>query len=183
MVYGRDASRVAEVDSDALIETTQTLGISDHSTDATTVYIDPKNRIQTFGTHYPNWLGKLRFPGVLEIQESKGDVVRISTRVKGVPRTSEQINRTLVHELEHVAQHDRNDKKLTQGHIAIWGLAIAGAILGHKLGKGKVAKLSGTLVGAGVGHSVGYMIAPHERQARNRAKEVESRAIVIKSHA
>ena len=81
------------------------------------------------------------------------------------------MNKTLVHELEHLAQDERDDKKVTAGHIAIWGLAAAGALLGHTLGRRKGGALTPltTVVGAYIGHSVGYRIAPHERQARKRA--------------
>ena len=151
VVCGGDTDKTIGVDSEELIGTMRSLVISDRNTDAT-VYIDPINRIQTFGTHYPNWLGKLRFPNVPEMQDSTGDIVRISAKVKGVPRTPEQMNRTLVHELEHIAQQDRHDKNLTQGRIAIWGLAMAGAILGSKPGKGKMAKIMGALAGASVGY-------------------------------
>ena len=45
------------------------------------------------------------------------------------------------------------------------GLAAAGALAGNRLGKTPVTKK----MGLAIGHSIGYLIAPHERQARQRA--------------
>lgn len=177
VVYGGGTDSSISVDAQEVAETMQDLGVSKQGISDTTIYVDPKSRFQTFGTHYPNKIGRLRFRSNPQIQEAKGDIVRLSTVMKGKPRTGEEINHTLVHELEHRAQEDRHDSKLTEGHIAIWGLATAGAILGNRLGKNRASKVVGTAMGAGVGHSLGYMIAPHERQARATAKAVKTSAV------
>lgn len=169
VIYGEDVDPTVLVDARELGQTMRNLGISDESIANSAVYIDPRNRLQTFGTHYPNRIGRLRFRSVPEIQLVKGDIVRLSTTVKNKARTDEEMNRTLVHELEHLAQSDRKDRRVTEGHLAIWGLAAAGAILGSRLGGNKMFKAAGTAVGAAVGHSLGYLMAPHERQARKRA--------------
>lgn len=177
IVYGEGANSDISVDTQAVAETMRHLGISDRGIDAATIYIDPVNRFQTFGTHYPNRVGRLRFRTNAEIQQAKGDIVRLSETVKGKPRTAEEMNHTLVHELEHLAQQDRHDTKLTTGHVAIWGLVVAGGMLGNKLGKNKATRATGALVGAAIGHAVGYLAAPHERQARARARQVHMTAI------
>lgn len=177
IAYGEVPNAEIVIDPVQAAATLRDLGVSEQGINNTTIYIDPKNRIQTFGTHYPNRNGKLRFPSVPEIQQAQGDIIRLSTTMRGKPRTPEEINRTFVHEAEHRAQKERHDKKLTEGHIAIWGLALAGAVFGNRLGKNKVTKTIGAVVGAAVGHTAGYTIAPHERQARERARTVTSSAV------
>lgn len=184
IVYGEGVDSAVSVDEQALGQTMRELGVSEQGIANSAVYIDPKNRLQTFGTHYPNLLGRLRFITNPEVQKSKGDIVRLSTTVKGKPRSGEQMNRTLVHELEHLAQHDRHDPKVTEGHIAIWGLAAVGAIVGNRLGrKTKTKSLVGATLGAVLGHSLGYLIAPHEQQARNRAGQSRGRSAEVTSRA
>jgi len=180
VIHDEMATPDISVDPERLAETMRELGVSEQGISDTTVYMDPKSRLQTFGTHYPNMIGRLRFRSIPEIQEAEGDIVRLSTVMKGKPRTAEEVNRTLVHELEHRAQEERHDPKLTQGHIAIYGLALAGAIIGNRLGGSKTSRAIGTAMGAAIGHSVGYIIAPHERQARARAREVTSNAVMTK---
>lgn len=180
IVYGEGTDPGISVDTGKVAQTMRDLGVSEQGINETTLYVDPKSRLQTFGTHYPNKVGRLRFRSNPEIQEAKGDIVRLSTIMKGKARSADEINRTMVHELEHRAQGDRHDSKLTEGHLAVWGLAVAGAILGNRLGKNKASKIVGTAIGAGIGHSLGYMIAPHERQARERARQVTTKAVVRK---
>jgi len=180
VVYGEGLDSGITVSPDQIAQTMQELGVSEQGISDTTIYMDPKSRLQTYGTHYPNRLGRLRFRSNPEIQEASGDIIRLSTIMKGTPRTDEAINRTLVHELEHRAQEERHDVKLTQGHIAIWGLALAGAVIGNRLGRSGVTKTAGTVIGAAIGHSAGYMIAPHERQARERARQVTTTAVSTK---
>lgn len=151
--------------------------ISDTGIADATIYLDAKNRWLNYGTHYPNWLGRHRFYFIPELANAPGDIVRISTRVRGKDRTAEEMNGTLMHELEHLAQEDRKDSNLREGRIAIWGLAAAGAVIANRLGRTKKAKALGTAFGGYVGHSLGYMIAPHERQARAKARQVKATAI------
>lgn len=177
ITYGKDTDPILIMDPHEAAQTLRELGVSDQGISDTTVYMDPKSRLQTFGTHYPNQIGRLRFRSNPEIKQTKGDIIRLSTVMKGKPRTPEEINRTFVHEGEHRAQEERHDRKLTEGHVAIYGLMLAGALLGNRLGRGKVTKTIGTVLGAGLGHTSGYMIAPHERQARARARTVTSTAV------
>lgn len=174
------ADALPQVSTSDVAATMQELNISEQGINNTSIYMDPKNRLLNLGTHYPNRLGRLRFRSTPELRNAEGDIVRISTKVKGKERTAEQMNHTLVHELEHVAQQDRSDRNLDTGHIAIWGLAAVGAIIGNKLGKQtgiKAGRAAGAAIGAAVGHQTGYIIAPHERQARQRAREVTTKAI------
>jgi hypothetical protein len=175
-----NGNKSPQIDASDVAETMQELDISDQGINNTSIYIDPKNRLLNLGTHYPNRLGRLRFRSIPELRHAQGDIVRISTKVKGKERTAEQMNHTLVHELEHVAQQDRHDIKLHEGHLAIWGLAAVGAVIGNKLGKrtgSKAAHATAVAVGAVVGQQAGYLLAPHERQARQQAKAITSKAI------
>ena len=172
---GTDPSLIA--DTEALAYTLHELGVSEEGINKATFYIDPKSRFLNFGTHYPNWLGRQRFRGNDDLQQAEGDIVRLSSVMKGKQRTPEEMNRTLVHEMEHLAQQDRHDRKLHEGHVAIWGLAAVGAIVGNRLGRRKLTKTVGTLAGSYAGYTLGYLLAPHERQARQRARTVETHAI------
>lgn len=168
IVYGEGTDPGVSVDPEVAAQTMRELGISEDGIARSAVYVDPKNRLANNGTHYPNRLGRLRFRSVPELQDVEGDIVRLSTRVRGKERTPEQMNRTATHEWEHLAQADRHDRKVIVGHIAIYGLAALGALAGNRLGKGKI----GAAVGGFVGYQLGYMLAPHERQARLRSGQV-----------
>lgn len=163
IIYGEGADPSVLVDPNAAAQTMRELGVSEASIFNSAVYIDPKNRLANHGTHYTPRLGRWRFRSVPELQDVKGNIVRVSTTVRSKARTAEQINRTATHEWEHLAQADRHDRKVTEGHIAIYGLAALGALAGSKLGK------SGTAIGGLLGYQLGYRFAPHERQARRRA--------------
>ena len=183
VLYGGNAANVISLDEHALADTMQELGIPEKAIGETTIYMDPRARLISFGTHYPNKLGRLRLRKVPGIKDATGDIIRLSTKMVfeseklGRDTNDSRMNRIAVHELEHVAQQERHDRKLNEGHIAIWGLAAAGAVIGNRLGRTKKGKALGTAVGGYVGHSIGYMIAPHERQARARARQVKSTAI------
>jgi hypothetical protein len=177
VVYGERISPDLTVDINGAADTMRELDTSDGTTGNTTIYLDPTNRFATNGIAYPRTLGRLRHIFYPELRNAPGPIVRISTKVKGKKRTEEQMNHTLAHELEHVAQMDRKDPRLKMGHLAIWGSAALGAVIGNKLGSGKKARTAGTLLGAMIGQQVGYRIAPHERQARERAKVVNTSAI------
>lgn len=109
------------------------LGISKTAIANSAVYIDPKNRLVSNGNCYPNTLGRLRFRSVAELQEVQGCIVRLSTKVKGKARAEVQMNRTAIHEWEHLAQADRCDFKITEGRIAIYGLAGLGGVSGQQI--------------------------------------------------
>lgn len=171
IVYGEGLDPSVSVDPEAAAQTMRELGVSEAGIANSAVYIDPKNRLANNGTHYTNKLGRLRFRSVPELQDVEGDIVRLSTKVRGNERTPEQMNRTATHEWEHLAQEDRHDRKVTEGHIAIYGLAALGALAGNKLGKGFKGK-AGAAIGGFLGYQLGYRLAPHERQARLRAGQV-----------
>jgi hypothetical protein len=184
VVLGDGVDPTLAVDAHQLGTTMRSLGISEAGIANSAVYLDPKSRLQTFGTHYPNKLGRLRFRSVQELEQTSGDIVRLSTKMKGKPRDAAGMNVTLVHELEHLAQGDRRDKNVHEGHLAIWGLAAAGAVLGNRIGgRSKATKVLGTVLGAAAGHTLGYMIAPHERQERKRAGQGLSRLPEVTSSA
>lgn len=168
IVYGEGLDSSVSVDPEAAAQIMRELGVSEAGIANSAVYIDPKNRLANNGTHYSNKLGRLRFRSVPELQDVEGDIVRLSTKVRGKERTSEQMNRTAVHEWEHLAHQDRHDRKVTEGHIAIYGLVALGTLAGNRLGKGK----AGAAIGGFLGYQLGYWLAPHERQARLRAGQV-----------
>lgn len=177
VVYGEGTGLDNTITPEAIAGTMRELGTSAPAIRDAAVYVDPKNRLLNYGTHYPNWLGRWRFRSVPELRDVKGDIVRISASVRGKARTEEQKKRTLRHELEHLAQHDRNDRNVTAGHIAIVGLTATGAIIGSRFGKGKISKAAGVAAGAVLGYETGYMLAPHERQARKRARQAAPTAV------
>lgn len=171
IVYGEGVDPSLSVDPEATAHTMRELGVTEAGIANSAVYIDPKNRLANNGTHYTNKLGRLRFRSVPELQDVKGDIVRLSTKVRGKERTEVQINRTATHEWEHLAQEDRHDRKVTEGHIAIYGLTALGVLVGNGLGKGAKGKV-GAAIGGFLGYQLGYRLAPHERQARLRAGQV-----------
>ncbi|MDQ5886076.1 MAG: hypothetical protein QG628_473 [Patescibacteria group bacterium] len=181
IVYG-EANPDVLMDPEAAGITMRELGISDDGISNSTIYIDPKNRLMNNGTHYTNRLGRLRFRSNPEITDATGDVIRLSTRVKSKDRSEELLNRTFVHEAEHLAQGDRHDIKVTEGHLAIYGLAAIGALVGNRLGKGAKGKV-GAALGGFMGYQLGYWLAPHERQARQRAGQVRGLAPQVVSKA
>lgn len=182
IVYGKGLDPAVSVDPKASAQTMRELGVSEAGIANSAVYIDPKNRLANNGTHYTNRLGRLRFRSVPELQDVEGDIVRLSVKVRGKERTAEQINRTATHEWEHLAQDDRHDRKVREGHIAIYGLAALGALAGNRLGKGTKGRV-GAAIGGFLGYQLGYMLAPHERQARLRAGQVRGTESEVVSKA
>lgn len=185
IVIGKGTEQDITVDEHAVANTMRDLGISEEAIATSAVYIDPKNRLINNGTHYSRSIGRRRFRSNKELQDVEGDIVRLTIRKRYKDRPTELMNKTLVHELEHLAQDDRDNMKVTMGHIAIWGLAAAGAVLGHKIGsrKGGVITPITTAVGAYIGHSIGYRVAPHERQARVRSGQVKGKGAEVLSQA
>ncbi len=171
IVYGEGLDPRVSIDPEAAAQTMRELGVSETSIANSAVYIDPKNRLGNNGTHYSNKFVRLRFRSVPELRDVEGDVVRLSTRVRGKDRTAEQMNKTATHEWEHLAQGDRHDIKVTEGHIAIFGLSVLGALAANRLGKGIKGK-AGAAIGGFLGYQLGHRLAPHERQARLRAGQV-----------
>ena len=183
IVYGSGAEAITPMDPEAAAQTLRELGVTENAIADTTVYIDPHNRLLNHGTHYSQRQGRLRFLLNPDLRDAPGEIIRLSASVRGKQRTSEQMNRTFVHEGEHLAQSNRHDKKVTEGHIAIYGLAALGAIAGNRLlGKAKKGKI-GAAVGASMGYQIGYRLAPHERQARKRAGQVRGKEPQVVSTA
>jgi hypothetical protein len=177
VVYGEKIPPDLTVDPDALADTMRELNISDKTIENTTIYMDPSNRLATNGIAYPKTLGRLRHIRHPELRRAPGPVVRVSTKIRGTERKKQDMNHTLSHELEHVAQIDRKDPRLTIGHLAIWGSAALGATIGNKLGSSRKGRAVGTLLGAMVGQQIGYKRAPHEQQAREKSKIISTSAI------
>ena len=168
-----------QIDILAVAQTMQELGISPEGLASTSVQIDDKKHFIYRGSHTPKTLDRF-LRGADDVNEGEGSVVRVSTNVWGKEQNARQMNAVLVHEFEHVAQSDRKDVNMKIGNLAIWGLAAVGAIVGNHLGKkssNKLARATAPLLGFVVGHQTGYRLAPHERQARARAKETASTAI------
>lgn len=182
VVHGEKVPANLELDKSDIAGTMRELGISSETIDKTTVYLDPTNRLGTNGIAYPKTLGRLRHIFNPKLRDAPGPIVRISTKVRGKERTTEEMNHTLSHELEHVAQMDRKDANLKLGHLAIWGGALLGAAVGNRLGSSKKARMAGTVVGAMIGQQIGYKIAPHERQAREKSKHITTSAIKHQLH-
>ena len=165
------------IDPSVVGQTMQELGVSSETIDKTIIFVDPANRLATNGITYPNRLGRLRHIANPDLRNAKGPIVRLSTRVRGADRSVEDMNVTLTHELEHVAQMDRRDTGLRIGHAAIWGLATLGAVVGYHMGHSKASRIGLGISGMLIGHQIGYKIAPHERQARSVANTVTTTAI------
>lgn len=179
VLYEGEASDRLEVNAESVAETMQKLGVSAELISRTNLFITPRS-YSTNGSTWPKGLGRLRYRGHEELEDAEGPIVRINQRVKGRERSAEDMNRTLVHELEHVSQIDRNDLQVKIGHAAVWGLAGAGAIAGNQLGKSRSSKTAFSLLGEIVGHQAGYRLAPHEKQARNRSDEITASAITYR---
>jgi len=148
----------------------------------TSIVYDDKNRLSYNGSEKPKWLDRM-LHGRLPENEGRGSVVRVGTRVRGKDRTPEEVDETTRHELEHVAQADRHDVRVPIGSVAIWGGAAVGTWVGSKVGRRPATRIAGALLGAVIGHAAGYKVAPHERQARARAKEaLTTQAPLIRRH-
>lgn len=152
--------------------------ISDQGIENTSIVIGDKNRRLYKGSQTPKWLDRI-VHGKKPENEGSGSVVRISTIIRGQERTPEEVNHTLSHELEHVAQSDQRDRNVLLGNLAVWGLTGIGAFVGNKLGRNRSRKAIGMLAGAAIGQTVGYRLASHERQARSKAART-SLAVVTK---
>lgn len=167
IVYGRDQKDYISIDPLTATQVMRELGVSESGIANSVIYIDYKNRLLNNGTHYPNKLGRLRFFFIPELRGVKGDIVRLSTKVRGKERTASQMNKTITHEWEHLAQDDRKDIKVIQGHITIYGLAIVSILAGGFMGG-----MAGAFICGLLGYQIGYWLAPHERQARLRSGQI-----------
>lgn len=184
VIYKKGAEHSISVDAGQIGQTMRELGMPPSEIDQTTVIVDAKNRFSSNGVTYPKGFRSLHRLNP-SLRGTPGTVVRFSTQKHHQPRSEEAMNETLVHELEHVAQLHRGDNNLKRGWAGIIGLGVAGAIAG-KLATEKSSRLPtkviGTIIGAIVGQQIGYKIAPHEKQARDRAEEIRTDAIKRKDN-
>jgi hypothetical protein len=175
VVYGGDTAVSHDIDTAIAADTMEQLDISDQTIGSTTLYPDSDNHFANNGIAYPKTLGRLRHFTHPHLKHAPGPIVKISTRVRGNERTDDAINRTLAHELVHIAQMDRNDPRLKIGQLSTIGMTALGAVIGNKLGgSNRSLRAVSTIVGMAVGQRIGYQIDPAERQARALAKDIQS---------
>lgn len=158
------------IDAAELARVMRDCGLSTGAIGRITIYIDNKFHISMNGSAWPSYLARFRFPRL----PRNGNVIRISTHVRGKSRTALKLNHTLVHELEHVAQIERKDIRMFIGHATIITTVAAGLAVGVWAHSILIALLGGL-----IGEQVGYLIAWHEIQARNRARTVTTTAISL----
>jgi hypothetical protein len=167
------------------------LGVSGEGIARTTVVIDSSDRsIKKTGIRGGadyKWHDR-RKHGEHSNNEGDGSIVRVYENYrawrnpfKQIERTPEELNSTLMHELEHVAQMERKDPRLYVGIAMMLGMAALGPVIGERVGKkaggGYGARLGGAALGLAVGRYIGYKASPHEIQARKRAKTTKTSAI------
>lgn len=177
VVYGPGVDPALEVDTYEVAQTMARLGTLTQTIGSTTLYIGGKNNYVTKGFQIPKSADRM-LHGVQPRNEGPGTVIRVNTMYRGQPRGTDDMNKTLVHELEHIAQADRKDIRYFTGLIGVYGLALAGGLAGARFVKGSFAKkVVAATLGAALGHQAAYVIAPHERQAKQRAEDVATTAI------
>lgn len=162
------------------------IGVSPESVASTTVYMDEKSRSSVNGSVWPRFLGRLRFFGNPELRNSSGSIVRLSTVKCGKRRSVEAINRTLVHELKHVAQIDQKDSSLIVGNVTHLGLTVLGVLAAHRVTEKSSRIIPRLAIGLGgllIGSHTGYRLALHERHARVVAEIINTNAVSVSPHA
>lgn len=178
ILISSSASDHLSVDADGVAKVMNELGITAETIRATTIYFDHYNYVLINGITYPNLLGRVRYLTIPVMRQTNGPIVRVSSRVQGKWRSARAMNVTLVHELEHVAQMDRRDRSRKIGQLGRWVLTAVAASFGVWLTAAGGRWRAGYILGlAIIGHVLGYVIAPHEAQARKRARLVEISAI------
>lgn len=160
------------IDADELARIMNACWLSPAAMGRITVYIDPTFHLSLNGSAWPSYLARFRFPRL----PRHGNVVRISTQMRGKPRSAAAMNQTLVHELEHIAQIERKDIRMFIGHATILAAVLCGITVGLWAHSLLLAILGGL-----VGEQLGYLIALHEIQARKRARTVTTSAISLGS--
>ncbi len=180
-----------KLDPTAINEDMYKLGLSEEGIARTTIVVDGSNRPISKtgirgGADY-KWHDR-RKHGVRSNNEGDGSIVRVYENYrawrnpfKQIERTPEELNSTLMHELEHVAQMERKDPRLYAGIAMMLGTAAIGSLvgerIGNKVGGGYGARLGGAAIGLVAGRYIGYKASPHEIQARKRAKTTKTSAI------
>lgn len=187
VVFSGETDPSLAVDARTIAVVMGELGTTEETIEQTTVIVDGKNRLAVNGSAWPSALANLRFKTNPEFDCTAGPTIRLSTNMRGKPREDQAMNATLIHELEHVAQLQRHDSNIKIGQLAIWGLAAAGMAVGNRLAKnhgaGRGYRTAVALGCAGLGRQIGYMLAPHERQARQRTHQVQTNAITRQESA
>lgn len=182
IVVGEGVSPDLSVDPEAVADTMRALGTSEEAIASTTVYIGGKSNVSRRGFQINKSMDR-SIHGSLERNEGGGTVIRVNTTLRGKTLSDESMNNTLVHELEHNAQADRNDPRVKLGNLAIISLLGVGFLTGNRLGRktsNKAVEMAATLAGGIAGLNAGYVLAPHEIQARKRAKTTKTQAIHTK---
>lgn len=182
---------INKLDPTAITEDMYKLGISDEGIARTTIVVDgsdrPISKTGIRGGADYKWHDR-RKHAEHSNNEGDGSIVRIyenyrawRSPFKQVRRTPEELNKTLMHELEHVAQMERKDPRLYAGIAMMLGTAaigsLAGERIGRKVGGGYGARLGGAAIGLVAGRYIGYKASPHEIQARKRAKTTKTDSI------
>lgn len=114
------------------------------------------------GSHWPKSLVKFRYP-CLDAKDRS--VIRVADGKKGIDRK----NITLAHELVHESQG--MSKKLF-GKIIELSVAVTLALLGFILATGIITSTIYCLIGLTLGLRLGWLLAPHEIEARRLAPRV-----------
>lgn len=176
-------NRSLHIDVLPIVQTLQDRGTSPEGITSTSVVFDAKDRFSYRGSQTPKLIDRL-LHGKSEANEGRGSVIRVGTQFRGRERTPVEINQTLDHELEHVAQADRGDVAPVIGNLAIWGGLIGGAIVANRAITKRTTRLApriaATVIGGLIGNRVGYQLAPHERQARSAAQAHDTPAVTKK---
>ncbi len=176
IVFDDEAKKLVRVDQQSLLKYLKELDVSDKMISKLTIYINTKNHYGARGTTWPGFLARFRFGFLSNI---RGPVVGLNLKVNRTIRDEADINRTLRHELVHVAQIGRLDWRLAVG----WAMIGYGAVIGITLGlvNYRLHLVFRIILAAILGlnlYSFGYWYSPHERQARkisetSKAKIVE----------
>lgn len=163
------------------------IGLSIEDLSRVPVAFDAKPRVFTYGS--------TRDPSValigprLNIRDGLAPdaiPVKVGIRTARKVLSPEKIESTLVHELRHVKQVAHREKSLKRGKTLMMSAYLTGAYgipaAMEAINGGKSLSLGdlaiGGLCGALGGLSVGYKLAPHEREARKAAKETPYQGIV-----
>lgn len=183
IIYGRGAGSHAIVDANGAAKTMQELGVTEEMIANSTIYVDGISRLVNRGAYYGgglHWFYNILHP---DTRGMTGNLLRLSTTMRGRRRSPEGMNQTFVHEAVHLAQRDRGDSNVLIGEVAIYGFAVLGAIVGDRIGQGGVKGKALAVLGALAGYQLGYRLAPNEREARSMAGQVKGRGPVVVSTA
>lgn len=186
IVYDSEVDPQIIVNAHEIAGTMRAMEISEKAISNTIVYLDAQSHYCVNGSVWPKMLGRLRHIRNPELRKAPGSIVRLSTVMAGKRRRIDDINRTLVHELKHVAQIDQKDSSLVYGQVTYWGISALGALAANKLVRNSpriVPRLAVTFGGLLLGSHAGYRLAPHERHARASANHTTIAAVSVDSAA